>query len=152
MCFPSPPEGNQRQASAFSLKIPRAFSTMADRKFFHLSLSNPSAILTFLRDPQPALSSIHPLPLGLRRWCRTGSGPSSSFLGGREPIPPLPSTRAHLVCESLISAFGVCQLLFPLSNSGQKWGWGTMGEPCESQRRGPTAGAQKTEEVRVTSQ
>jgi hypothetical protein len=30
--LPSPPEGNQRQASAVSLKIPGAFSTMADRK------------------------------------------------------------------------------------------------------------------------
>lgn len=46
-------KGNQRQASAFSLKIPRAFSTMADRKFFHLSLSNPSVTLALLRDVHP---------------------------------------------------------------------------------------------------
>lgn len=38
--LPSPPEGNQRQASAFKLHIPWAFSTIPDRKEV-LSLISP---------------------------------------------------------------------------------------------------------------
>lgn len=100
---------------------------MADRKFFYLSLSNPSAILAFLRDLQPALSSIHPVPLGLRRWCRTGSEPSSSFLGGREPIPHCPP-QEHIWFVNLsfqLLEFASCCFLCRIqakNGGGGQWG------------------------------
>lgn len=82
-----------------------------------------------------------------------GSEPSSSFLGGREPIPHCPP-QEHIWFVNLsfqLLEFASCCFLCRIQ--AKNGGGGTVGGPCEGQRRGAaTAGTWKTEEVRVTSQ